>query len=235
MACRPVFLPETNQIGVKTLRVDFDWSPGFAISQKIKNVSALHKAAAAITDCRILEISSKSTEELGVQLSAFNLSAKANDQKRVFTVETAFQSSKVFENGGPYKDLLYGSSIDAKKDSRIRSSGRVISFVFSKKKFPTWPLTYFYDWLYAQFLIHNNKLANNLLGFGAFTDIEFNPDKSINCQAHSAALFMSMISNGTSSNDISDPESFLNLTSCYYRSTAIFQTTKISSQNESNA
>ena len=36
------------------------------------------------------------------------------------------------------------------------------------------------------------ELASQILKYDAFTDIEFNPDKSINCQAKSAALFVSL-------------------------------------------
>ena len=34
----------------------------------------------------------------------------------------------------------------------------------------------------------NQNLINNIIQFDAFTDIEFNPAKSINCQARSVAL-----------------------------------------------
>ena len=34
-----------------------------------------------------------------------------------------------------------------------------------------------------------------MLQYQAFTDIEFNPEKSLNCQAYSAALYLSMIKN----------------------------------------
>jgi hypothetical protein len=34
-----------------------------------------------------------------------------------------------------------------------------------------------------------------MLQYQAFTDIEFNPEKSLNCQAYSAALYLSMVKN----------------------------------------
>ena len=34
-----------------------------------------------------------------------------------------------------------------------------------------------------------------------FTDIEFNPEKSLNCQAYSAALYSSMVKNKILDND----------------------------------
>jgi hypothetical protein len=36
------------------------------------------------------------------------------------------------------------------------------------------------------------ELIEKLTAYEAFTDIEFNPEKSINCQARSAALYVSL-------------------------------------------
>ena len=51
------------------------------------------------------------------------------------------------------------------------------------------PRTFFYDWLYVSALAGHPELVNELEHRAAFTDIEFNPKRSINCQAHSVALF----------------------------------------------
>lgn len=51
-------------------------------------------------------------------------------ESKSFSVETAFQGSKVFEKGGPYVDLLNGTSRDAKKDMRLKESGNLIEFLF---------------------------------------------------------------------------------------------------------
>lgn len=64
---------------------------------------------------KILEISSKSLTSLGVELSAFNLKIITKKLQKSFSVECAFQASKVFENGGPFIDLLDKTSIEAKK------------------------------------------------------------------------------------------------------------------------
>ena len=39
------------------------------------------------------------------------------------------------------------------------------------------------------------KFKSLILNYEAFTDIEFNPEKSLNCQAYSAALYSSMVHN----------------------------------------
>ena len=52
-----------------------------------------------------------------------------------------------------------------------------------------------YTWLYFIALNQNKELTNEILEYQAFTDIEFNPEKSMNCQAYSAALYCAMINN----------------------------------------
>ena len=111
---------------------------------------------------------------------------------RIFSVESAFQSSKKFELGGPYLDILEKSSREAKKDNRLKMSGKLIAFEFYGRQWPLEPKTLFYDWLYIRAVYKNKDLANEILEYDAFTDIEFNPNKSINCQARSAALFVSL-------------------------------------------
>ena len=52
------------------------------------------------------------------------------------------------------------------------------------------PRTAFYDCLYVQALLENPQLAGVVLSYDAFTDIAFNPQRSLNCQARAAALFV---------------------------------------------
>ncbi len=58
--------------------------------------------------------------------------------------------------------------------------------------------TFFYDWLYIHTLVQeeNAALAEGILAYDAFTDIEFNPKRSINCQAEAAAIFVSLSRQG---------------------------------------
>ena len=75
MAKRPCYRPLENYVGYRTVdSAEFKWNPGFAFSQKQKNVVALHDAIHRIDPAaKVLEISSKSLQPLGVSLSAFNL------------------------------------------------------------------------------------------------------------------------------------------------------------------
>ncbi|RWH12902.1 MAG: hypothetical protein EOQ74_16850 [Mesorhizobium sp.] len=194
MAERPVFIPASEgQAFVKTKRVEFHWFPGMAVSQKQKSVDSLHAAARKLLGVsNVLEVSSKSRQELGVALSAFNLTFTTLKHKRTYSVECAFQASKVFEHGGPYVDILDMTSSEAKKDVRLRSSGRLIGFRFFGTDWGLEPQTAFYDWLYIKALEKQPSLTEQLQNYSAFTDIEFNPERSINCQAYSVALYISL-------------------------------------------
>lgn len=206
---------------VQTERVSFQWFPGMAASQKQKSIAALHAAAVEADLCRRpLEISSKSPVTTGVALSAFNLGSRTHKSQRAFTVETAFQSSKVFEHGGPYRDLLYATSREAKKDQRLQESGRLMRFDFFGEQWALEPRTAFYDWLYINTLVKNEELVSELVSYDAFTDIEFNPERSINCQAYSLALFKALQLRGLIEEALLSREAFLSIVSSVPISTA---------------
>lgn len=215
MAERPIYLPRKDgPLLVKTEMVSFQWFPGMAISQKQKSIASLHEAAVSRDLCHHpLEISSKSPISTGVALSAFNLGALTQKSRRPFTVETAFQSSKVFELGGPYRDLLHATSREAKKDPRIQESGRLVMFDFFGESWALEPKTAFYDWLYINTLVKNETLVDELVNYDGFTDIEFNPEKSINCQAYSLALFKSLAARDLLAEALTSRENFIEIVS----------------------
>ena len=209
MAVRPVFTAVLDDRYCIKENTEFQFFSGFADSQKKKCIKSLHDAyAQRHPGCAVLEISSKSEEPLGVQLSAFNLMITTKSGRQ-FSVESAFQSSKVFENGGPYKDLLNAPSIAAKRDERLRDSGNVIGFTINGQKFATEPKTYFYNWLYINALQLHPELAEQLLLYDAFTDIAFNPQRSINCQAEAAAIYVSLQKQALLEKALKSKEAFL--------------------------
>lgn len=190
MARRPIFIPTLKGFPfVKESLIEFKWHPGFAKVQAQKSIASLHEAAADKI-APILEISSKSNDEVGVSLSAFNLKMIKNEKS--LSVECAYQGSKVFANGGPFSDLYDVSSKQAKTDERLRTSGNFTGYEFFGENFLINPVTAFYDWLYLTALSQNPSLSNQLFDFKAFSDIAFNPKKSLNCQARAAALFVSL-------------------------------------------
>ncbi len=193
MANRPIYMPKTAAPYRTLYSAEFTWNSGLSVSQKQKNVTALHEAFAAhFPGKKVLEISSKSMQEGGVELSAFNLQKFVPSLGKSVPVEVVYHAGKVFRNGGPYTDLLNGTSREAKKDGRLQNSGALIGFRFEGRDFPIHPQTIFYDYLYLNALLENEELANIVLQYDAFTDIEFTPGKSISCQANSAALFVSL-------------------------------------------
>jgi len=212
VAKRPVYIARTDgNIGVITKEIEFKWFPGMSKSQKQKSIKSLHQAAIEAGIDQLLEISSKSEDELGIYLSAFNLNITTQKEKKKFSVETAFQGSKVFQNGGPFLDLFEKSSREAKKDLRLKNSGYLKKFVFYKFEFPLKPRTFFYDWLYINALNQNDGLAKQIIRYSAFTDIEFNPKKSINCQAFSAALYVSLQHSSKVDECLKSPNDYLRI------------------------
>lgn len=195
MAERPVFVPSvTGSQLVQEVSVQFPWHPGLAASQKKKNVVELHRAALNLGLGPLLEISSKSEVKVGQKLSAFHLRIEVEDGSS--TVECAFQSSKVFEHGGPFSDLLWKESRDAKRDPRLREFGKLVGFQFQGKEYPISPMTVFYDWLYFRALYPHRDWIERRDEWAGYTDIEFNPERSINCQARSFAAFISLQKRG---------------------------------------
>ncbi len=212
MAKRPIFVPLLNgKRFVLERYVDFQWHSGFAKSQKQKSIRDLHEMALRDYNVRNpLEVSSKSENPLGVSLSSFNLKFTTS-KGRTLTVEAAFQGSKVFENGGPYTDIFGKSPMDAKRDERLRNSGNLVKFRFYKEDWGLEPKTAFYDWLYINALLKNPTIAGEVTDHDGFTDIEFNPEKSINCQARSVALYCALFHNDKIEFALSSRENFLSL------------------------
>ena len=207
MAKRPAFLISEDKPYFKEINTQFTYFNGFSIQQKQKSIDSLHNAIKKLhPEAKVLEISRYSLTELGTKLSAFNLGVSIDGKKT--TVESAFQSSKVFENGGPYTDLFYSPSIVSKKDERLSSSGRLMKFVLLGNEFPTRPKTFFYDWLYVNAVSQNTELLTKLSEYNAFTDIAFNPEKSINCQARSAAICVSLFKKGLLSDALKNKDEF---------------------------
>ncbi len=210
MAMRPVFEVSLDKKLFVQKNIEFQWYSGFALSQKRKCIQSLHQNyLASYPNKNILEISSKSENELGVKLSAFNL--MMNFGGKTFSVETAYQGGKIFEYGGPYTDLLDKPSIAAKKDTRLKNSGKITGLSFFGKNFPLNPVTFFYNWLYINALNQNEDLREEILNYDAFTDIVFNPQKSLNCQAAAAAIYVSLKKQNLLHSALESPQTFLKI------------------------
>jgi hypothetical protein len=216
MAERPVFVPvfDSPEL-VKERFFPLRWNSGFAVIQKQKNINALRQVAAEHGLKPLLEISTKSDRKRGRHMSAFHMVVPTKQYGQI-KLELAFQGSKVFERGGPFTDLYLKGDREvgeAKRDPRLRESGRLVGFEFEGIHFPLEPKTAFYDWLYVSVLNNYRDWAPALYDYTGFTDVEFNPFRSINCQARSAALFVSLMKRDILDEAIESPHSFVQLLS----------------------
>ena len=212
MAERPIFIPcpDSDEL-VKEVFLQIKWHSGFAPVQKEKNIEELVRAGQAHGITPLLEISTKSKSERGRHMSAFYMKVPTQRYGEI-KLELAFQGSKVFERGGPYTDLYRKGDKEigeAKRDPRLKESGALIGFSFEGIDFPLEPKTTFYDWLYCSFLANYRDWAVKLFAYAGFTDVEFNPHRSINCQARSAALFLSLMKRDQLDDALQSPQSFI--------------------------
>ena len=215
MAKRPIFIvsEDPNFLFIEK-EIEFEWFAGLSVSQKQKSINSLHNSASLSGYNKILEVSTKSEDAIGNKLSAFNLSFPMSDGTLIH-LESAFQGSKIFENGGPYTDLYSIKPFDVKKDERISKEHEIKGFKFDGNDWDSEPKTAFYDWLYINAVFKNIENNANeyqkILDYNAFTDIEFNPLKSINCQARSCAVFVSLYKQNILEIALESKDSFLEI------------------------
>ena len=182
MATKMCFIVNEKNIFLEEI-ITFDYVKGLAFSQKQKNVLSFHKSIKELyPDKKIMEISTKSFDEIGVRCSAFNL--KLNG----YYFESVFQSSKVFEGNVRYDYLKYRLPKEAKQFIHDTEHGELMYFEYNNQKFPLEPKSIFYDYLYIQALIAMKIKDDELLNSDIFTDIEFNEKKQYNCQARAMYL-----------------------------------------------
>lgn len=192
MTTRPVFIPSVNGPGLADEQnFQFKWISGVSPIQKKKNVLALHNEAKRHGISSILEISSKSDQPVGKRLSAFNL--KITLQSKKYSLESVYQGSKVFERCGPFNEIFELSPRDAKKYLQSLDCGRLTEFNLLRESYPISPKNAFYDWLYIRSLEEHADWIKEKIKYNAFTDIEFNPRKQVNCQARAFAEYISLL------------------------------------------
>lgn len=213
MAKRTYFVTTSKPPFFEEKAIEFPYASGFAITQFQKSINNMHAAIRVMEgDKKILEVSTKSNNALGVQMSAFSLVFT----KEKYRVENVFQASKKFKLGGPYRELLYATPSEAKRSELLRNSGDLVSFVdLAENVWPLNPTTAYYDWIYItaarECLIQRPELQEELLAYSLFTDIVFNHEKSKNCQARSLAMMIGMIYSRTLEYYMDNRDRFLSL------------------------
>ena len=189
MAIRPIFI-STGDINhpFESKDIIFKWISGMTYSQKCKRRDSLASEIAKLYDIkRWLEVSTKSDKEVGVKLSAKNLVLNTSTGSDI--VENIYQCSKVFDEG------------------------KIVSFKYNDCVFENFPTGMFYDYIYMYAVLQNYDLIKNFVQYDIFTDIEFNPNKSLNTQARASAIFKTLYVN-QSLGIIKDQEKFKE----YYKS-----------------
>lgn len=139
---------------------------------------------------RILEISSRSPEDLGRQLSAMNLRAADDPQRR--SVEAVYQAAKTYGAGGPATPARSG--YEAKRiDRERRRQGPLTGFQHAGRRWTLDTGTAFYDWLWARSALaaYGPKIIERLQEYDGFTD-QFHRAGARACQAKTAAIVAGM-------------------------------------------
>ena len=204
MATRKCFLINTNN-EVEEVFIEFQYISGRAFSQQVKCAKSLEDAIKkAFPNSNHLEVSTKSSKELGTKLSAFNLILDNH------SVESIYQSSKVFEGGIQYEFLLEKNPFEAKRYIRENGQGRLVKFRYKETDYPLVPETAFYDWLFINAL-DKSEYAEQVLEYNIFSDIEFNDKKAISCQARSVAMYVAMVKNKEKDKYLVNFESFIKI------------------------
>ena len=222
-ATRIYFKADKSQVLEK--EISFPFYSGFAPIQKIKSRDCMHESILSQEPkAKILEVSTKSDDSFGVNLSAFNLILN----HRPF--ECAFQEAKRFEIGDSPKTKIEIASkgkgkfivdisdrlindgkayylepisdnprelkstlkafIKANKGAKL-SHFEFYGEIFELSAGVANSASFFYDFLYFWALGENFSQSElkKILDYNIFTDIEFNHNVSINCQARSCALY----------------------------------------------
>lgn len=195
MAVRKIYLSLPEYPYVKEVSVTFPWMNG----SKHQNVQAvLDTFHDVYPDVPALEVSLASSQPEGIHAAAMKLPLHRDGLEQEVPVGIVYEAAKVFENGGPYVDLLQCSRQKVQKDARLQHSGRCIGYRLEDTAFPVEPYPYaFFNWLYGCALHQNPEKAEGLLKFGAFSDLELgSTKKDRNSPARAAAVYAGLAAAG---------------------------------------
>ena len=219
---KSIFIPKEGVFPpVEEVPTEFSIVLGYGIPQTIENIDRLHRAGNIKGISNIIEISNKDQTGKGKWFSAFNL--KTNlliDSKIVETsLESAYQSSKVFSGDKQYIGLALKAPWTAKIEIRTLGAGNVIGFRFTglirdifntpETNWATEPKDAFYNWLYINSVILNKMNISELLKSDGFTDMLFNSKTGYACQAKACAILVALVRQGLYTEDLINPAIFL--------------------------
>jgi len=211
MVERNAYTIHNNKVISTTFNIK--WMSGFSLSQKRKNIENLHSIIQEKYNTSldsILEVSTKSTVEVGRLLSSMNLKVKIKDTYYCF--ESVYQSSKVYQASlldDEYQMLEWLSltGFEVKKLSK-EIKHNLIKFKCEGIEYPLNPPTLFYDYLYIRSVVNIPDLYEKISRYTFFTDIEFNPNNMISTQAKSICLYKLLYENNHIKEYLSNPKEF---------------------------
>ena len=140
---------------------------------------------------RTLEISSRSSDRLGRDLSAMNLPAAGDPHRR--SVEAVYQAAKCYGDGGPDSHLSQSGYEAKRRDRERRRQGPLAGFRHEGRQWPPETGSAFYDWLWSRSALGccGHGVVERLQRFDGFTD-QFHRPGALACQAKAAAIVAGM-------------------------------------------
>lgn len=172
MATRPIYISTGDVNNPFTEdNINFEWKAGYSYVNKCKRRDNLKKEIAKKYDIdKWLEVSSISDKDIGKRLSALNLMLTLTSNNS-YSVEDIYQNSKV------YKD------------------NHIVGFKLNNTEFENIPYGMYYDYIYMVALYQNKNYHDIIKNYYLFTDLFFNPNKSLNTQARAIAIFKTLYDN----------------------------------------
>ena len=183
MARRMVFFVKDGKVERK--KIKFKGIPGKSEDVLNNNVKRLHSKLTQ----RALEVSRYSQDPLGIKMDRRALYIQPNYAGGIY-LESFYQGSKIFENGGPHRHWVFLSPIDVLDDKRLENSGQIVRY-WSLFEHEYWyESEHYFDYHYIKACVRSLSKYDleELLKYEVFTDIEYNPNKEDITPAIAAAL-----------------------------------------------
>ncbi len=140
---------------------------------------------------RTIEISSRSSDRLGRDLSAMNLPAADDMHGR--PVEAVYQAAKCYGDGGPDTHVSRSGYEAKRRDRERRQQGPLAGFRHEARQWPPETGSAFYDWLWTRSALRHcgQGVVERLQRYDGFTD-QFHRPGALACQAKAAAIVAGM-------------------------------------------
>lgn len=195
MAVRKAYFPVPEFPYFKEAPVAFRWVNGSRHQNSQVVLDAFH---GIYPDTPALEVSLASRQPEGIAAAAMKLPLRLETLPQEVPVGIVYEASRVFENGGPYEELLQCSRQKVQKDHRLQQSGACTGYRLEGRDYLTEPYPYaFFNWLYGCALRQHPDRAGNILNFGAFLDLDLgSAKKDKNSPARAAAVYAGLSAAG---------------------------------------